>query len=211
MGFPRLESALDLPYPDSIDLPARDDDLASERELVERARTDRAAFAQLYRATYPLIVAHVHRRTGDAQATEEIVSDVFFTILRRLDSFRWRGLSFRHWALRLASRAVSRRARARRRYEGLVARTADRLEEHIHGDDVDRRRSELAAALATLPGRFQSVLALHHLDELPLADVARILGCRVGTVKSRLSRARAALRQALDRSNPESTSDREAL
>jgi RNA polymerase sigma-70 factor, ECF subfamily len=54
-------------------------------------------------------------------------------------------------------------------------------------------------ALLTLPPKFQTVLSLHYLEGLDLKAVATVLGCRVGTVKSRLARAREALREALNR------------
>ena len=57
----------------------------------------------------------------------------------------------------------------------------------------------MTEALLTLPPRRQSVLVLHHVQELGVREIAAILGCREGTVKSRLARARAAFRDHLIR------------
>ena len=54
-------------------------------------------------------------------------------------------------------------------------------------------RTDLRAAIAGLPAGFREVIVLHYLADLPVDEVARLLGVPVGTVKSRLSRARAAL------------------
>jgi RNA polymerase sigma-70 factor (ECF subfamily) len=61
----------------------------------------------------------------------------------------------------------------------------------VHGDGAK-------LALLALAPKHQAVLALHYLEGLAIKDVAAILGCRVGTVKSRLARARDALRARLN-------------
>jgi RNA polymerase sigma-70 factor (ECF subfamily) len=57
---------------------------------------------------------------------------------------------------------------------------------------------DLMNVLATLPSAQREVVVLHHLADLPVTDIAAALGLSVGTVKSRLSRARLALAHALD-------------
>ena len=168
----------------------------SEVELVERAKSDPGAFALLYRGQYQSIASYVYRRTHDAHVTEDLVADVFLTALRTLPRYRYRGVPVRFWLLRIATNAVNRWARRRRRF---VIVDSDKLavaiapEPSAHG--AEERRA--MRAMLSLAPRYQAVLALHHFEGLSVADVASILGCRVGTVKSRLSRAREALRKAL--------------
>jgi len=172
-----------------------------ERELVERAKSDRAAFAALYRRHYRALSSHVLRRTGDVHTTEDLVSDVFLTALRTLPRYRYRGVPFRFWLLRIATNAVNRWARRRRRRvteTAQVAELADAATVRSSTDgglDVERAQR----ALLSLPPKYQAVLSLHYLEGLALGEVATVIGCRVGTVKSRLARAREALGAALSR------------
>jgi len=171
-----------------------------ERELVERAKSDRAAFAALYRRHYRALSSHVLRRTGDVHTTEDLVSDVFLTVLRTLPRYRYRGVPFRFWLLRIATNAVNRWARRQRRrvlatvpIVGLEVTAAPASTD----GGVDKERAH--RALLSLPPKYQAVLSLHYLEGLALSEVATVIGCRVGTVKSRLARAREALGAALSR------------
>ena len=171
-----------------------------ERALVERAKRDRAAFSELYRRHYRGLCAHVYRRTGDVHATEDVVSEVFLTALRTLPRFRYRGVPVRFWLLRIATNAVNRWARRRRR-RGTTSLRVDELTDaraddaSLSGEADDGRARR---ALLTLAPKHQAVLSLHYLEGLSVKEVASIIGCREGTVKSRLARARDALRVKLN-------------
>lgn len=165
-----------------------------ERVLVERACVDRAAFALLYRRHYPGLVAHIRRRTGDLHLAEDLAADVFLAALKALHNFRYCGISVRCWLLRIATNAVNRWARRRRR--------TTPLEHAPESADPASPRDALAVeqaqrALLAIAPHYQAVLTLHYLEGLPVLEIAAILGRRVGTVKSRLARAREALRAEL--------------
>lgn len=167
-----------------------------ERELIERAKRDPDAFARLYRQHVRGISDHVYRRTGDVHATEDLVADVFLTALRALPRFRYRGVPVRYWLLRIATNAVNRWARRRRRRD--VVLPAEELSDAQTGSGSAGGDGELAQrALLALSPKFQAVLSLHYLEGLSVREVATVLGCREGTVKSRLARARDALRDRL--------------
>jgi RNA polymerase sigma factor (sigma-70 family) len=172
-----------------------------ERELVERAKRDRLAFALLYRRYYHMLSTCVYRRTGDVHATEDLVSDVFLTALRTLPRFRYRGVPLRFWFLRIATNAVNRWARRQRRRAAAVLPLA-RLaiaDASIPStpNSIDAERAQ--RAMLSIAPRHQAVLSLHYLEGLSVQDVAAVIGCREGTVKSRLARARDALRERLDK------------
>lgn len=166
-----------------------------ERALIDRARRDPEAFATLYRLHYPRIANYVHRRTGHAAATEDLVSDVFMTALTGLPRYRHRGLPFRAWLYRIATNAVNQWARRERRRllreHRHAARPAPAPELDAHARDDVRR------ALLSIAPQHQAVLALHHLENLAVEQIALVLGRPPGTIKSRLHRARRALRDAL--------------
>jgi RNA polymerase sigma-70 factor (ECF subfamily) len=171
----------------------------NERELVAQAKQNPHAFAGLYRRYYQMLAAHVYRRTGDRHATEDVVADVFLTVLRVLPRYRCTGVPLRYWLLRIATNAANRWARRQRRWRRRSV-PADELElaevrSPSTADPIDAEHAQ--RALLSIAPKYQAVLALYYLEGLPVKDVADILGCRVGTVKSRLARARDALRAAL--------------
>lgn len=175
----------------AIDTPAPAD---AEAALIARAKADPSAFSAIYRAHYTPVVAYLYRRVGDAHTAEDLAAETFIRALRAIGRYRAEGLPLRSWLLRIATNEAHRWARRRRRHRSAVPPdiAAD-------GDPQAPRRAVVQDAfLALRPGE-QDVLALHHLAGLEVAQVARVLGCREGTVKSRLSRAREALRAELER------------
>lgn len=170
-----------------------------ERDLINRAKRDRDAFAELYRRHSHGVAAHIYRRTGDPHATEDLVADVFLAALRALPRYRYRGVPLRFWLLRIATNAVNRWVRRRRR-----GATADlHVAEDVNVDagssmtDGEVDAEHALRALLRLAPKYQAVLSLHYLEGLSVREVAAVVGCRAGTVKSRLARARDALRARL--------------
>ena len=165
--------------------------------LVERARHDPEAFAQLYRLHYRSIALYLWRRTADVHATEDLLSEVFLAALSSLGRYANQGIPFRHWLYRIATNAANRWTRARRR--ACVDLDAASGVASAERDPPDEEQRLAMTALAALSPKLQSVAILHYLEDLSVDEIASILGCRSGTVKSRLSRARDALRKALER------------
>ncbi len=170
-----------------------------EGELIARARHDREAFTVLYRRHFRLLSDHVYRRTGDVHATEDIVSDVFLTALRTLPRFRYRGVPVRFWLLRIATNAVNHWARRRRRHPAVTLPAEELVDAGSDPPATDGRidLGRTRRALLSLSPKYQAVLSLHYFEGLAVKEVAAVIGCRVGTVKSRLARAREALRAKL--------------
>jgi len=167
-----------------------------ERQLVERAKHDREAFAVLYRRHYQTIGRYVFRRVGDRHLTDDLVADVFMIALQNLHRYRHRGLPFRSWLYRIATNRVNRWARRSRK------RTVRQLDtpladERIAPPDEAIRSNEARDALLKLAPKYQAALVLHYIEGMSITDIAAVCGCRTGTVKSRLSRGREALRQHL--------------
>lgn len=169
---------------------------SSDLELVRRARAERAAFTELYRRHYPAVGSYLWRRTGDAHATEDLLAETFLAALQGLDRLREREVEPRFWLLRIATNLLHKRWR-----DGAVRATATELEPDVHVSHADATnalvieedQARAQRALRALAPDQQSVLALHYVEGLALGDIALVLDCKVGTVKSRLSRARQAL------------------
>jgi RNA polymerase sigma-70 factor (ECF subfamily) len=170
----------------------------AEHRLLEAAKHDTNALSELYRQHYEAISRHVVRRVGQRTIAEDLVADVFLTMVRYLPRYRIGPTPFRHWLYRLATNRVNRWARwqSRRAWQQLQDVPSRKRE-----SDQQAEADHVRAALLTLPLRFQSVLALHYLEEMGLEDISQILGCPLGTVKSRLARGRAMLRTLLTESD----------
>jgi RNA polymerase sigma-70 factor (ECF subfamily) len=175
-----------------------------EAELVARAKRGEArAYERIVEQHQTIAFRVAWLITGSAPDAEEASQDAFLKAYRALGRFR-DGAPFRPWLLRIvANEARNRRAAASRR-ERLVLRVA---EERRPDDAVPtpeaalldaERRGALLAALSRLPERDRIAIAFRYFVELSEAEMAAALRCRRGTVKSRLSRALARLREELE-------------
>ena len=169
---------------------ARDD----EHALVEAAKRDPEAFGRLYDVHARAVAHFLYRRTGDHHATEDLLADVFVRALRSLPRYRSRGVPLRHWLLRIADNLASNRATRERGPAADLDGEERAAPEHAR-DDADLVR----AALARVPSRYRTALVLHYVEGLSVAELAALLGCRPGTVQSRLARGRERLRAVLHR------------
>ena len=183
---------MDIAISDTKSILAGDD---AEVDLVERAKHDRNAFAQLYRIHYPIVAGYLYRRTGDIHVAEDLVSEVFITVLRYLPRYRHRNIPFKYWLYRIATNTANRWAKKHRRMMKTID-CGETIVDPVSENDKNTNNESMRAtrALLQLPPNFQSVLALYHIEELSIDQISLVLKCRPGTVKSRLSRARQALR-----------------
>jgi len=177
----------------------------------------RGGDAQAFEALVRRREAEVHRlcvrMLGDREEALEATQDVFLRVFRGLPRFRGEA-SFRTWVIGIAinvcrSRLGSRKWRERRaaaslqredpeggeRDELLVRDPAPSPEERAYGRQLG---VALNSALAQLHPEHREILLLREMEQLEYEELASVIGCAVGTVKSRLARARSALRRALE-------------
>ncbi|WP_409237032.1 RNA polymerase sigma factor [Streptomyces sp. PA5.6] len=164
---------------------------------------DPDAFGELFDAYARAVYNHAYRLTGDWSAAEDIVSLTF------LDAWRLRGRvdadggSLRPWLLGVATNVTRNTRRAARRHAAAVARlprdevVADFADELAGRIDDGEQLSLVRTALAELRRAEREVLALCVWSGLDYGSAAAALGIPVGTVRSRLSRARAKLTKAV--------------
>ncbi len=147
--------------------------------------------AALYARACPRLVGLLTAMCGSRGDAEEVAQDAFVRLLEHWGKVRDYA-DPEAWLRTVAVRAlVSRQRRRQVAVRGLAVlgrRAVATLPATEPAHDV-----ELAEALAGLPVDQRAVLVLHHLHDLPVAEVAELLQIPTGTVKSRLSRARAAL------------------
>ncbi|EDY60973.1 RNA polymerase sigma factor [Streptomyces sviceus] len=164
---------------------------------------DPDAFAELYDECARSVYNHAFRLTADWSVAEDVMSATFMEAWRRRDSIEADGGSLRPWLLGIATNVSRSHGRGNRRYRAAasaaasagVAEVADHAEETAGRVDDRRRIAATLTALASLRRPEREVLVLCLWEGLEYADAARALGIPVGTVRSRLSRARGRLRK----------------
>lgn len=173
----------------------------SDAELVAQARAgDAGAFAALVDRHQDALVGYLARLSGSAERAEELAQETFVRVHRTLGRYREQG-RFAAWLYRVATNAQRSEERRLRRWRAIApVFAASSLEQSDTA--VDRLlelelQRQLRHALARLPLRFRAPLVLHELEGLSVREVAQVVGCAEGTVKSRLARARARLRSDL--------------
>lgn len=167
--------------------------------LWERTRTgDAGAFTILFERHATTIYNYCFRRIGDWGAAEDLLSIVFLEAWRRRRKQLPEGKVL-PWLYGIATNVVRNRRRSERRYRAALSRMPLPQPEADFGDEAierihDERRMALALELlGKLPRAQQDVLVLCEWSDLSYEDAAFALGVPLGTVRSRLSRARAAL------------------
>jgi len=166
-------------------------------------------FAEVVEAHYERIFRAALSLTRDRHLAEEIVQETFVSAFRKFDGFSFRSSVFtwlyrimlnnccKHWRRESLHRRLGLlRADANPvPVEVVTSRFSSPSEELANSEE----RGLMARALNALPAKLRVVVAMHYFDGLPLNEIAQILGCRLGTVKSRLFNARKRLCRVLQR------------
>jgi RNA polymerase sigma-70 factor, ECF subfamily len=176
---------------------------SDERALVEQARVDPAAFAELYRRYLPRVHAFAYRRTGSVEVAEDITSATFERALRGLGTFRWRGGGFGPWLFRIASNELADHYRRSGRSAAMQAAAAVLLTGDTARDPADEldlhdATAELLEAMDRLSPRYQRALELRYFSGLTPGEAAEALGTSRATMAVVVHRATRALRRVLD-------------
>ena len=169
--------------------------------LWQRVRTgDAEAYGLLFERHADAIANYCFRRVGDWATAEDLLSIVFLEGWRRRDKQLPPGKVL-PWLYGIAGNVVRNQRRAQRRYAAALRRlreaepeayAVERADERL---DEERQMKRVLALVGRLPRREQEVFALCAWSEFSYEDAALALGIPVGTVRSRLSRARARLRE----------------
>jgi RNA polymerase sigma-70 factor, ECF subfamily len=181
----------------------------SDFALAQRAaQGDVQAFEELFRLHRRLVYGLCLRMTQDVAEAEDVTQEVFVLLFRKIGGFRGEA-SFTTWLHRLTVNQVLMRFRKNK------SRREDALEdEDLQPHESVRPASPKAAqlidritlesAIAQLPPGYRAAFILHDVEGYEHEEVARILGCAVGTSKSQLHKARTKLRKLLAGRSPAS-------
>jgi len=184
-----------------------------DHELVEALRLHEPTAAERLVATYGDRAYRLARGiTGNAQDAEEVVQDVVWTVVQRIDTFRGES-DFGSWLYPIVTNAAYQKVRGRQsrraelslddvlplfdergRHVAPVADWSARVEDPAVQTDL---RVALTSAIDELPTDYRTALLLRDVEGLPHLQVAEVLSLSVPTVKSRVHRARLFLRKQL--------------
>lgn len=179
--------------------------MADEAQLIDRAlQGERSAFTELVHVNQDRLFASMLQVTGSPDEAEEVVQEAFIRAFMKLDTFQ-RNSQFFTWLYRIAfNSALTRRRRRRARVSLDHYRETNGLEVVDDGDGVDepmlrRERVQMVRlAMEKLTDEHRSILVLREMEGHSYELIAEILEISIGTVRSRLSRARRQLKLALE-------------
>ena len=169
----------------------------SEGGLVQRCIAgDQAAYKMLFERHVQVAVRTAYLILGDQQLAEDAAQEAFVRAFKTLHRLR-AGVSFSTWLHGYLIWSARSQARQKFRWrEILFSRSFDAERDVSEAIERNDSHSVLAAAVRTLPPGFRETLVLRFYLDLSEAQIAEVLGCRVGTVKSRLARALDSLRKS---------------
>jgi RNA polymerase sigma factor (sigma-70 family) len=180
---------------------------ADDAAIIQLSRDEPEHFTALFRRHAPYIQRYVVRRIGQ-DAADDIVAETFLLAFRQRDSYDQTRADARPWLYGIATNLIGRHRRAEIRLYRALARTGadpvtesftDGIDDRVSASMVSRR---LAAGLARLSAELRDTLLLVAWGDLSYGETATALGVPVGTVRSRVSRARSKLRRSLGDTNP---------
>jgi len=189
------------------------DKAVSDQELLERCRTgDETAFDALVRRHQQRAFHVAFQVLRDAEDAAEVAQDAFVRIYRSVNDFRGE-CEFTTWLHQIVINLARNKHRWWKRRGRQSSVSLDSAWEMDGGDtpmqmaasgdapDVEAVKSEfvkrLYGKLEELPRKFREVLVLRNVEGLSYEQIASVLGCSIGTVKSRIARAREALRESM--------------
>jgi RNA polymerase sigma-70 factor (ECF subfamily) len=199
--------------PTPISSPPPTPPLATDEELVARARAkDFAAFEQLLDRYEDKIFRLAYRFVRNETEAKEILQDTFLSIWRKLDTFKG-DAQFSSWLYRVAANAALMRLRAQKRHPEVSTEELpiDFLDNYGHlpagGENWAKRpddelqseelRRHIQAAVDELPEIYRTVFLIRDVEGLSTEETADVLQISIPTVKTRLHRARLALRETI--------------
>jgi len=172
------------------------------RDLVTRAKSDPAAFGQLYEHYVARIYNYHYRHTGNATESEDLTSRTFYRALRGLHSYREKpGASFQAWLFRIAHNLVINWYRDSNRHQSVSLDSVQPLHSmldmpHEHVEAAEERE-RLLRVIAHLPEDRKTLLLLKFVERMSNLEIAAVLGRTEGAVKALYHRTLISLREMM--------------
>jgi RNA polymerase sigma-70 factor, ECF subfamily len=183
-------------------------DTCSDETLLRLAMAgDEEAFTRLYRRLRGVVYRFARQMSGSSSVADDVTQDVFLILLRRAELYDPQRGSLSTYLMQIARNEILRRLGRDRDYVSLVEDDVmpDKNQDEsliVRSDPLgnlmrDEEIESVRQAVLALPLHYREVVVLCELEEMSYGEAAALLGCAIGTVRSRLHRARALLRQRL--------------
>jgi RNA polymerase sigma factor (sigma-70 family) len=172
-------------------------DQGSDSSMIRRSLADPRAFGAIFERHFDVLYGFARRRVG-ADLAEEIATETFTRAFDRRRTFDLRRNDARPWLLGIAANLLKRHWRTERRRLEAYARSADRVSSPPHV----LVRTDVVAALDGLSRDERETLFLFAVADLTYEEIAEALAIPIGTVRSRLARARGRVRAHLRDGQP---------
>jgi RNA polymerase sigma-70 factor, ECF subfamily len=173
---------------------------------------DKEAFAELYRRRQRDVYRFALHMTGAADLAEDVTQEVFMVLMRKGSEYDQLKGSVNAFLLGVARNYVLRRLRQERYFVSIDDAVGDTASGEAGASETLTRTEAMLTlhkAVLNLPAHYREAVVLCDLQELSYAEAAAVLGCAIGTLRSRLHRARTILIERVRTSGDESSSNKE--
>lgn len=181
--------------------------MESDRELAQRAKTDREAFGLLYERYVTAIYRYVYYRVGHVEDAEDLTARVFMHALRHIHAYRDMGAPFSAWLYRIAHNLVVNFHRDQQKRQALSLDESPEHEIEVRQPDMEtdadleidaqHEQDRLLRAIRCLPEDRQHLIVLKFVEQLSNAEIGQIMGRSEGAIKSLYHRTLVQLRELL--------------
>ena len=165
--------------------------------LVEAAQRDPRCFGELYELHFHRVYAYAVKRLHNREEAEDVTSVVFHQALARIKSYKWRGVPFSAWLIRIAANAIADRWKHAKHESGDVP---DDLKDDLadaHAEDAEQR-AVLFQLVEGLPAEQRRVVELRFVEQKSIREIAREIRKTEGAVKQLQFRALQKLRAQME-------------
>jgi RNA polymerase sigma-70 factor (ECF subfamily) len=185
----------------------------TDKSLIDaHLKGDKTAFAELVRRYGDSLLGYLTRMTGSKEQAEDLFQETFKRVHEKADTFR--GSRFKSWLFVIATNVAIDGMRRRKRLKVVslnqkldcddgncqeisAVAVADNSYEPSQKTIMDEKKELVRQALETLPAKQRATLVLAYYQQLSYTEVAKVMGCSLGTVKTQMYRALKTLAQRL--------------
>src|SRR4029453_17068986 len=164
----------------------------ADSELQKRLLSgDKEAFAELYRRHQRNVYSFALQMTGARELAEDVTQEVFMLLIRETVLYDEKRGSLKSFLLGVTRNFVLRRLKQERAFVSIESAEDQSILESAEGESLTQNESirEMHQAILGLPPHYREVVVLCELQELSYAEAAGVVGCAIGTIRSRLHRA----------------------
>lgn len=170
-----------------------------DKIVIRCQRGERAAFMELFEIYQPRLKYYLRRLDNDGTSVDDILQDIWLTVFQKIHTLR-QGQSAGVWLYRIARNKVYDGFRRKERCISLPQEDIPVSESEAPTFEANEAEG-IHEALNKLKPYHREVLTLCFVEQMPYEAIADVVGCSVGTVRSRIFYAKQALRQEMERQN----------